>query len=111
MSALEPRNHSLTRRVERALRWQRLRTLLMIVGVALVITGVFIATVPFGPPVSSAVAIPKADIYAGLWLVQALPSATIRHIGLVLASGGVVMLLLQFLLRARPTRDDDNPKL
>jgi hypothetical protein len=107
MSPVDFKNPSITLRLDRAMRRERLRTILKIAGVAFVIAGIFMATGPFGPPVSSTVAIPKADIHAGLWLVQALSPVSARRIGFLLTSGGAAMLLFQFFLRTRGTRDDD----
>jgi hypothetical protein len=99
MSPLDQKNPSATRRLDRAIRRQRLRFGLLVAGVAFVILGIFSVTGLFGPPVSSTVAIPKADPIAGLWLVQALPSGTTRHLELTLMVLGVVLLVAFTLLR------------
>src|SRR4051794_9933651 len=98
MTSHDSKNDSVTRRLDRAIRRQRLRAGLGIVGISLVIVGALFATGPFGPPVSSTVAIPKADPHAGLWLVQALPSGTARHLGVTLAIVGMILLVAVMLL-------------
>ena len=100
MAPLDSKNLNATQRLDRAIRRQRLRFGFLVAGVALVILGVCSITGLFGPPVSSIVAIPKADPHAGLWLVQALPSGTARHIGFGLAALGVVLLVAFMLLPA-----------
>src|SRR3954463_10799295 len=99
MAPLGSKNPSPTQRLDQAIRRQRLRFGLLVSGVGLVILGIFSATGPFGPPVSSTVAVPKADPHGGLWLVQALPSGTARQLGLALAGLGVVLLVVFTLLR------------
>jgi hypothetical protein len=81
MSPLDSETSNATRRLDRAILRARLRTVLIISGVALVIGGILMAIYPFGPPISNPVAIPKADPYAGLWLAQALPAETALRTG------------------------------
>ena len=99
MAPLDSKNPSATQRLDRAIRRQRLRFGLLVAGLAFVILGFFSITGLFGPPVSSTVAIPKADPHAGLWLVQALPPGTARYLGLTLTVLGVVLLVAFMLLR------------
>src|SRR4051812_34386871 len=100
MATHDSKTLSATQRLDNAIRRQRLRLGLLVAGVALIILGIVSVTGLFGPPVSSTVAIPKADPHAGLWLVQALPSGTARHLGLALTVLGVVVLVVRMLLRA-----------
>jgi ABC-type uncharacterized transport system permease subunit len=111
MSSNNSKTASITRRLDRTIRRQRLRAGLLIAGVALVIVGAFMATGSFGPPVSSTVAIPKADPYAGLWLVQSLPSETAQLLGLIVGVTGVVLLVAFVLLRGSKSRNDLSRKV
>jgi hypothetical protein len=74
---------------------------------ALLIGGILVAICPFGPPISNPVAIPKADPHAGLWLAQALPTATALRTGLIMAAVGLVMLVLFMLLGFRKARNSN----
>jgi hypothetical protein len=100
MAMHDSKNLSATQRLDNAIRRQRLRFGLLVAGVALVILGIVSVIGLFGPPVSSTVAIPKADPHAGLWLVQALPYGTARHLGLAAAILGALLLVVFTLLRA-----------
>jgi hypothetical protein len=111
MSPLDSKTPSVTPRLDRMIRRERLRTILMIVGVALLAVGILMAMSPFGPPVSNPVVIPKADPRAGIALIQELPSGTTRHIGLTIALLGVVSLVLFALLGTRKSRNDVNRKV
>jgi hypothetical protein len=108
MSPLISGNLSATRRAERMLRRERLRTILKGVGVALVIAGIVSAILPFGPSVSNPDVIPKADPQAGLGLIQTLGSATARYVGLGLALVGVVMLLCSGVIARYDSKGDGN---
>ena len=100
MTSQGPKILKATQRLDRVIRRQRLRAGLVVAGVGFLIIGIFAATGLFGPPVSSTVAIPKADPHAGLWLVQALPSGTARLLGIAVAVLGVIFLIASLLLGA-----------
>jgi hypothetical protein len=101
---------SVTRRLDRVMRRERLRTILGIAGIALLTVGVGMAIFPFGPPVSNPVVIPKADPHGGIALLQALPSASTSHIGLAIALAGLVSLVLVVFLRGGTPKNDVNRK-
>jgi hypothetical protein len=111
MSRLDFKNSTVTRRLDRVMRRERLRAILKMAGIALVIVGIGMAIYPFGAPVSNPVIIPKADPHAGIALIQALPSGSTRHMGITIALVGVVSLVLFGLLGAGKSRDDANRKL
>jgi hypothetical protein len=104
MSRLGSDNPNATRRLNRAISRDRLRNVLIIVGIVLAIGGILMAVYPFGPAISNPVAIPKADPLAGLWLLQALPAETALRTGLAISAVGVVMLVLVMLLGTRKAR-------
>jgi hypothetical protein len=110
MSPLDSKNHGITRRLDRVIRRQRIRTFLMVVGFGLVILGIWIAIAPFGAPVSNSVVIPKADPHAGIALIQALPSEFMRPIALAIALLGVAALSLSVFLNSTESRNDANRK-
>jgi len=101
-------NLSATRRAERMLQRERLRTILKGLGVALVVAGIASATLPFGPSVSNPDVIPKADPQAGLGLIQMLGSGTVRYVGIGLAFVGAVMLLCSRIIARHESNVDRN---
>ena len=105
MPSLDSKSTNATRRLDRAIARDRLRTILIIIGAALVIGGILLAVIPFGPPISNPVAIPKADPHAGLWLAQALPAGTALRAGLAIAAVGVAVLAFLMLLGVRKSRN------
>jgi hypothetical protein len=105
MLSLDSKRTNATRRLDRAIVRDRMRTTLIIIGAALVIGGILMAVIPFGPPISNPVVIPKADPHAGLWLAQALPAETALRAGLTIAAVGVVVLALLLLLGIRSSRN------
>ena len=108
MSRLNSENLSATRRAERILQRERLRTILKGLGVAFVVAGIASAMLPFGPSVSNPDVIPKADPQAGLELIQTLGSGTVRYVGLGLAFVGVVMLLCSGVIARHDSNIDRN---
>jgi len=108
---LDPETPSATRRLDHAISRDRLRTVLVIAGVALLIGGLLVAIYPFGPPIANPVAIPKADPHAGLWLAQGLPSEIALRTGLIIAAVGVVMVVLSILSGVRGSRNHVGKKV
>ncbi len=106
MSRQDSKNLSITRRLDRTIRRERLRTILMVAGVALVTVGILMAMLPFGQPISNPVAILKADPHAGVGLAQALASGTARRFGLIFAVVGATMLVIFGLLGIYWARGD-----
>ena len=102
------RNLTVTRRLDRVMRRERLRGILKISGVVLLILGLGMTIYPFGPSVSNPEIIPKADPSAGIALVQSLPSGAARHVGLAIALLGALALGVSALLRIDGARDDTN---
>jgi len=101
-----PSSASIGRRVDQALRRERLRTTAVISGIALVCMGGLVALLPFGPSLFNSIAIPKLDPNAGLAVLQSLPSGKSRYIGLALALlGGALLLLSVFLVVRDPVHD------
>jgi hypothetical protein len=111
VSPLHSKSSGATRRLDRVMRRDRLRTVLKISGVALVIVGIGMTAYPFGGPVSNPMIIPKADPHAGVALLQALPSGHARHMGLILTLLGAVSLVLFALLGNGKSRNDANRNL
>jgi ABC-type cobalamin transport system permease subunit len=111
MSGADLKNSTVTRRLDRVMRRERLRTILKIAGIALLIVGIAMAIFPFGAPVSNPVMIPKADPQAGIALIQALPLGSTRQMGVTIALAGVVSLVLFALLGTGKSRNDANRKL
>ena len=99
MSSRDSKTFDLTPRVDREIRRERLRLGSAIAGAGFMVLGIF-AVRPFGPPLSNSVAIPKADPNAGLWLAQALPSGTVRILGVALIVLGIILLAASKLLGA-----------
>ena len=108
MSALDPKNPSVTRRLDRVMRREGIRRILKISGIVLLILGLGVAICPFGPSISNPVIIPKADPSAGIALIQSLPSGTARHLGAIIALVGAISLGLFALLGIDVSRDDAN---
>jgi hypothetical protein len=111
MTSPESKKLSLTRRLDRIVRRERLRLVLRISGFTFVLGGILMGVYPFGPSVSNPVAIPKADPHAGLALAQSLPAGTALRLGLTLALVGVALLLLLIPLGIGESRDDGNRKV
>jgi uncharacterized protein YjeT (DUF2065 family) len=106
MSPLDFKDPSITRRLDRVMRRERLRTALKIAGIALLTVGIGMVIYPFGPPVSNPVIIPKADPSAGIALIQALPSGATRLIGLAFAFAGAISLVVFAFLSIGTSEND-----
>jgi uncharacterized membrane protein len=106
MSRQESKYLSITRRLDRTIRHERLRSILVVAGVALVSVGILMVMLPFGQPIANPVAILNVDPHAGIGLAQALASGTARRFGLVLALAGVAMFVILGLVGTDRPRGD-----
>jgi hypothetical protein len=98
MSALKSNQAEATRRFERLVRREWLRTALIVAGILFLVVGVLLRIRPFGAPISNPAVIPKSDPHAGLLLIQSLPSNSGSTVGLCLVLLGALSLLLYWLM-------------
>jgi hypothetical protein len=99
-------NTDAERRLNRILWCNRIRTILLGFGAALTGIGGLLVLVPFGLSVSNPVVIPQADPNSGIAIIQSLPSRTVRYIGLLLGSVGVILLLCSVVIGELNSADD-----
>ena len=98
MASSDPKSLSVTQRLERALRRERVRLIMLVVGASFLGVGLCMSFLPFGPSVSNPVVVPNVDPKAGLAFLQALPSDIFTYIAIALAVvGGLILLFSTFL--------------